>query len=320
MTGSEQRSIRIRLEQLLKQRDRRAVKRKLAVFEYAKAIKNVEQACRDFGISRSCYFKWKNQYKQHGEAGLVFRNPSAQNAMVRMKKDVEEKILEVRREHNFGPDRIVLYLKRYQGLVVNGSSVYRALKRNGLNLLPKTAQRRAPGPVYKRYEKTVPGHHLQVDVKFLTFYKNSKKIRRFQYTAIDDATRVRILQIYPKHNQDCAIKFMNHVTKKLPFRIKMIRTDNGHEFQARFHWHIKDLGIEHVYIKKGTPRLNGKVERSHRTDQEEFYQLLSYKDDVDLNKKLEAWENYYNFDRPHMSKNGATPYESLKEKMSLTKS
>jgi transposase InsO family protein len=58
--------------------------------------------------------------------------------------------------------------------------------------------------------------------------------------------------------------------------------------------------------------LNGKVERSHRTDQEEFYQLLTYTDDVDLNKKLAAWENFYNFSRPHGAHGGQTPYEALK--------
>src|SRR5664279_6212166 len=94
-----------------------------------------------------------------------------------------------------------------------------------------------------------------------------------------------------------------------------IRTDNGHEFQAKFHWHVEDKGIRHAYIKKGTPQLNGKVERSHRSDQEEFYQLLSYKDDVDLETKLEEWENFYNFNRPHGAFNGKTPYEALREKL-----
>src|ERR1017187_3128392 len=74
-----------------------------------------------------------------------------------------------------------------------------------------------------------------------------------------------------------AFERFDHVIEKFPFRIKEIRTDNGHEFQAKFHWHVEDKGIRHAYIKKGTPQLNGKVERSHRSDQEEFYQLLSYK-------------------------------------------
>jgi transposase InsO family protein len=78
---------------------------------------------------------------------------------------------------------------------------------------------------------------------------------------------------------------------------------------------VEDLGIRHVYIKPATPRLNGKVERSHRTDDIEFYQLLSYKGDVDLNKKMARWEKFYNFTRPHTAGKGKTPYEILREKM-----
>ena len=128
---------------------------------------------------------------------------------------------------------------------------------------------------------------------------NTKTALCYQYTAIDDATRILALKVYKKHNLENAIDLVDYFIKKFPFRIKMIRTDNGHEFQARFHWHCIDSGIEHVYIKPGSPKLNAKVERSHRTDQEEFYQLLTYTDDVDFNKKLAAWENFYNFNRPY---------------------
>ena len=137
-------------------------------------------------------------------------------------------------------------------------------------------------------------------------------MKRYQYTAIDDATRIRALQIFPEHNQECAIQFLDYVIQTFPFRISTVRTDRGHEFQARFHWHVEDQGMRHVYIKPQTPQLNGKVERSHRTDQTEFYQLLTYTDDVDLNLKLKAWENFYNYDRPHLSLEGKTPYEVMK--------
>ena len=132
--------------------------------------------------------------------------------------------------------------------------------------------------VVKRYQKQVPGHHVQIDVKFLAF---PGSIKRYQYTAVDDATRVRALKVYQRHTQANVIKFVDYIQAQFPFRIRMIRTDNGHEFQAQFHWHLKDLGIDHVYIKPHSPRLNGKVERSHRTDEAEFYQLLEYKGDVD---------------------------------------
>jgi transposase-like protein len=84
-----------------------------------------------------------------------------------------------------------------------------------------------------RYEKQVPGHHVQVDVKFLTLKRNKgASVRRYQYTAIDDATRVRALKIYRRHTQANAIDFINYVVDKFPFRIRTIRTDRGHEFQA----------------------------------------------------------------------------------------
>ena len=218
---------------------------------------------------------------------------------------------ETRKEFQIGSMRIKYYLDRYHGISISESTVYRVLRANGVSHLPKTASRRAIHT--KRYAKSVPGHHVQVDVKFLKFKDAAgKPIKRYQYTAIDDATRIRALQIYEKHNQDSAIKFIDYVIEKFPFRIAMIRTDRGHEFQARFHFHVEDLGIQHVYIKPRSPQLNGKVERSHLTDQREFYQLLTYTGDVDLNSKLEAWESFYNYDRPHMAHDGKTPYEVMK--------
>lgn len=167
-----------------------------------------------------------------------------------------------------------------------------------MNRLPRNAKVRTVQT--QRYEKQVPGHHIQVDVKFLTCKSQSGVlVKRFQYTAIDDATRIRALNIYPFHNQETAIKFIDHVVERFPFRIHTVRTYNDHEFQARFHWHVEDLGIRHVYIKPRFPRLDGKLERSHQTDDLEFYQLLTYTDDGDLSQKLQVWEDYYNFRRPH---------------------
>ncbi len=72
--------------------------------------------------------------------------------------------------------------------------------------------------------------------------------------------------------------------ERLPFRVEAIQTDNGAEFQSGFHWHVMDRGIRHTYIKPATPRLNGKVERSHRIDSEELYRMLDgvVIDDTDL--------------------------------------
>src|SRR5262249_36042443 len=213
---------------------------------------------------------------------------------------VEEKILHLRRTYHFGQQRIAWYLERYHGITISAGGVRCVLVRHGLNRLPRNERKRSP--VYQRYEKQVPGHHVQIDVKFLDFRQpDGQKVRRFQHTAIDDATRIRALKIYEKHTQENAISFLDYVIGKFPFRIQTIRTDNGHEFQVKFHWHVLDLGMDHVYIKPRTPRLNGKVERSHSTDQQEFYQLLTYKDDVDLEAKLMGWETFYNCHRTHAS-------------------
>ena len=222
-----------------------------------------------------------------------------------------EKILHLRTKYHLGPQRITWYLERYHGFTTSCSSVYRTLKRNGIGRLPRNVGRRAIHT--RRYAKQVPGHHIQIDVKFLSLTTGTgQKVRRYQYTAIDDATRVRALKIYKKHNQRSSIDFIDYVVEKFPFRIHTIRSDRGHEWQAQFHWHVEDKGIRHVYIKPRSPQLNGKVERSHRSDQEEFYQLLTYTDDVDLNKKLAQWERFYNFDRPHGAFAGKTPYEALR--------
>ena len=202
--------------------------------------------------------------------------------------------------------RIVWYLAHYHDIKISDAGVYRVLKRHGVSRLPGKVGRRAVHTT--RYKKKRPFHHIQLDVKFLSFKaKTGATIKRFQYTAIDDATRIRALKIYNKHNQINAMDFVDHVIEKFPFRIQMIRTDRGHEFQTMFHWHVEDRGIRHVYIKPRSPQLNGKVERSHRSDQEEFYQLLSYKDDVDLEAKLADWERFYNLARPHGDHNGNTP-------------
>jgi transposase InsO family protein len=83
-----------------------------------------------------------------------------------------------------------------------------------------------------------------------------------------------VLRIYDRCNQQTAIQFLDYLLERLPFRVEVIQTDNGPEFGASFHWHVLDKGAGHIYIKPRTPRLNGKVERSHRIDAEEFYQLL----------------------------------------------
>jgi len=283
----------------------------LAVLDFAKGIGSVTKACQIFEVPRSTFYDWKKAFDKEGKAGLARKKPIARNHPKSLAQDIVDQILHLRQTYKLGPERITWYLERYHGIKTSVSSVYRTLVRNGMRRLPKSSPRRAIHT--RRYSKEVPGHHIQVDVKFVSLRNfEGNRVRRFQYTAIDDATRIRALKIYPRHTQQNAIKFIDYVIGKFPFRLHTIRTDRGHEFQAQFHWHVEDKEMRHVYIKPRSPQLNGKVERSHRTDQEEFYQLLTYTDDVDLNKKLAAWERFYNLDRPHGAFKGKTPYEVLK--------
>ena len=294
--------------------DEREIRRKLKVLEHAEQSGNNLKTCRYFGIPKTTFYRWRAAYHKYGEQGLINKKPIPGSHPNRTPDEIVEKVLYLRKKYHLGPMRIMWYMARYHDIRISDATITRILKRHGVSRLPRNVGRRNIHT--KRYEKQVPGHHIQMDVKFLIFKgKDGNKIKRYQYTAIDDATRVRALKVYDRHTQKNAIDFVNHIINKFPFRIQQIRTDRGHEFQAKFHWHVEDLGIRHVYIKARTPQLNGKVERSHRSDQQEFYQLLTYKDDVDLTEKLAKWEAFYNFARPHGAHRGKTPYESLREKL-----
>lgn len=282
---------------------------------------NVAKTCRYYGISRQTFYKWVRRYKEHGEAGLCSRSKKPLCSPRSTAITTVSKVLYLRQNYHFGPGRISDYLRRYHNIRIATSTVHRILQRHDLSRLPSSRRRyERQRHQWRRYEKQQPGHRLQVDVKFLERIPGTAK-RLYQFTAIDDCTRIRVLKIYDRCNQKTAIEFINEVIKRLPFRILVVQTDNGAEFQSNFHWHLQDLDIQHVYIKPRTPRLNGKVERSHRIDDQEFYQLLDkngVRDNIHLfNKKLREWEDYYNFHRPHGSLDGQTPYERLKQKQTL---
>jgi transposase InsO family protein len=123
------------------------------------------------------------------------------------------------------------------------------------------------------------------------------KSRRYVSQRCRRAQRLYQFTAYDACNQTSAIRFVDEVIRRLPFRVLVIQTDNGAEFQSRFHCHLDARDIRHVYIRPKTPHLNGKIERSHRVDEQEFYQLLDkdgIADDIHLFKyKLREWEDYY---------------------------
>ncbi|MCW5619573.1 MAG: transposase family protein [Burkholderiales bacterium] len=165
-----------------------------------------------------------------------------------------------------------------------------------------------PGPA-KRREINIPGRSVQVDVKHVKLTSG----RLYQFTAIDEATRYRVLKIYDHNSMRSAVDFIEQLRQRLPVAIQRIQTDWGAEFGTHFTWHLEDLGIEHRHIPPGCPEVNGKVERSHRTDEEEFYGRTTFRSPQELRRALRDWEVEYNERRPHLALKGKTPAERLLE-------
>jgi transposase InsO family protein len=290
--------------------------------EHAKRIDNIAATCRYFGISREKFYKWRKRFQELGAAGLADRPRAPHHCPHATPRAVVSKVLYLRQNYHFGAGRIRDYVKRFHGIRIAASTVQSILEKHGLGRLPANQKHQPHQKRWQRYEKPQPGHRLQMDVKFLERIPGTKK-RLYQFTAIDDCTRIRVLKIYDACNQTASVDFADEVIRRLPFRIQLVQTDNGAEFGSKFHWHLEELDIRHVRIRPRTPRLNGKVERSHRIDNDEFYRLLDkggVSDDIHLvNKKVREWENYYNHNRPHGGLGGQTPFERFLERTKLSR-
>jgi transposase len=252
----------------------RVAARRLAMIRHAEEVSgNVSKTCRYYGVSRPTFYKWLRRYEAGGVEALRDHSHRPRTSPNATRTEVVGKIVYLRRHYHFGPHKIAMYLKRYHDIQLSPSGIWRILKRLDMSRLPSSQRYRRHTDRWKRYEKPLPGHRVQIDVKFIAPLKGSRR-KHYQFTAIDDCTRIRVLRIYDRCNQRTAIQFVDYMFEQLPFRVEVIQTDNGAEFQAQFHYHVLDAGVGHVYIKPATPRLNGKVERSHRIDSEEFYRQL----------------------------------------------
>ena len=138
--------------------------RKRIILEYAKGIGNCYKACREFNVNRSTFYNWKKTYEKEGFEGLRRKKPIHYNYPGQIPQETINRILELRQNYQLGSKRITWYLERYHGIKISESSVPRTLVRNGLNRLSKATSKRTLHT--KRYAKKVPGHQVQVDVKF----------------------------------------------------------------------------------------------------------------------------------------------------------
>ena len=178
--------------------------------------------------------------------------------------------------------------------------MYRFLKKTG-NLGSKL-----PNPKYipKPYEQMkYPGQRIQVDVKFVPaccLVNNAKGKKFYQYTAIDEYSRWRYVEAFEEHSTYSSAQFLKHLIQRFPMPIECVQTDNGVEFTKRFSTSgketltlfqrtLKELGIQHKLIRPFTPRHNGKVERSHRKDNERFYTSHTFYSFEDFSKQLQTY-------------------------------
>ncbi len=183
---------------------------------------------------------------------------------------------------------------------------------------------RNPKYVPKPYEKmTFPGQRVQIDVKFVPsvcLVGDVKDEKFYQYTAIDEYSRFRYVEAFQEHNSYSSAVFLEHMLKAFKFPVLCVQTDNGQEFTKRlckgkqtptlFEDALKKHGIEHKLIRPYTPRHNGKVERSHRKDNEYFYATHTFYSFVDFSKQLALNDKYNKF--PMRPLNWKAPYDYIK--------
>jgi len=139
-----------------------------------------------------------------------------------------------------------------------------------------------------------------------------------QYTAIDDCSRFRVLGVYPRRTAAHTLAFIERVVEEMPFPIQRIQTDRGREFFAeKVQKHLMRLAIKFRPIKPRSPHLNGKVERSQKTDLYEFWPSADLRSTA-LGEALEEWQMFYNWHRPHGSLHGKTPIDRVCELLDQT--
>jgi transposase InsO family protein len=180
-------------------------------------------------------------------------------------------IRQARVEHRYGAGRTKIWLERVHQVQVTARTIQRVFRDLGLPYLTKW----------------------------------------FQYTGIDDCTRIRVLRLYRRLNQQSSLLFLRELQEEMPFPIRKIQVDNGTEFSLAFALTCRDLGIRVRYIKPRRPQQNGKVERSHRIDEEEFWSQYSGQDFTDATRELANWAHRYNHERFSMALAGRTPMEKL---------
>ena len=280
-------------------------RRRQAIIEYS-LKKGVTEAARRYNVSRQFVYRWKKRY----DGTLKSLQDHSHRPHSHPKQHTEEEIdlIKRMRKKNKHTCLVVFWVKlRQKGYTRSITSLWRML--NKLELQPI----KPPNPKYipKPYEKMeYPGQRVQIDVKYVPeacivgdAKADGKKF--YQYTAIDEYSRFRYLEAFEEHSSYSSAVFLEHMLKAFKFKVECVQTDNGQEFTKRlgtstkpaptlFEASLKQRGIAHKLIKPYTPRHNGKVERSHRKDNEYFYATHTFYSFEDFKKQLAVHNRNYN--------------------------
>lgn len=292
-------------------------KYKLKILDWHRAhSESVSLTSRHFGMTRKTLRSWLKRLKDFGPAGL--NEKSRRPKCIRSPITPSEIIWQTTNIRNKYPAwskyKIRKILERDYGLKTSASTVGRILKRRGLIDKKKSAKRRKaalrPRLRFPRGLRiTGAGEMIQMDTKYIIL-TGGKKL--FQFTAIDVLSKRRVLEVYPSLSSRNGRLFLESCLKKFPFEIKAVQTDNGSEFQKEFAKRCRELKLPHYYIYPRTPKQNTYVERSHGSDEDEFYQQGNvYQDRAVMNRKIQEWQNIWNEKRPHQALDYKTPNEYL---------
>jgi len=266
---------------------------------------SVSKASRRLGVARSTLYRWINRFNQKGKSGLSDKSRRPKN-LVNQKIDqqLEDEILSIRKKRNWGPQRISTFLLRKKGIELSPMTVWRVLSKHDV----KPVLKRKKKADYVGYNKATPGERVQMDVTKL-------RPKAYQFTAIDDCTKLKVIRVYPNKKAESAIHFLGEVLSSFYFPVQRIQTDWGTEFfNYKFQEELHEHFIKFRPIKPRSPHLNGKVERTQQTDKSEFWRFIDVTDpSLDLNSLAKEWEKFYNHKRPHSSLDGKTPSQKLKE-------
>ena len=257
-----------------------------SLMKYAEKY-GVNRASRKYNKSRSYIYFWKARWDGNVESlACQSRRP---HSHPNQHTEAELKLIQDMRRRNPNLGMIELWYRlKKRGYTRRPESLFRVMRK--LGLFPPLKEKKPYKP--KPYEQmTRPGERVQVDVKVVP--RNciaDPELRLFQYTAIDEFTRLRFLAAYPEQSTYSSADFLKRLVKwyaRRGIHVECVQTDNGFEFTNRFSNSKRDIptlfentatqfGIRHKLIRPYTPRHNGKVERSHREDQKRFYSSHSF--------------------------------------------